>query len=64
MDVKEVEISEINEIIERRTPLGKFYCFHYEKEKGAFFIGVDNSTGEAWTEEFVTEDGCKQWLRA
>lgn len=27
------------------------------------YIGVDNSTGEAWTEEFGNMKKCLEWLR-
>lgn len=37
--------------------------------RGLFFlrdgdkvIGIDNSTGHAWTEEFDSVDKCKRWL--
>ncbi|MCD8157766.1 MAG: DUF6378 domain-containing protein [Clostridiales bacterium] len=39
------------------VPREKFY-FH----NGIEWIGVDNSTGELWTEEFLTEKGCVAWL--
>ncbi len=46
-----------NAIIESRKPLGLFV--HREKGK---FIGIDNRTGDAWTEEFTTQAGCLKWL--
>lgn len=39
------------------APRGKFY-FH----NGKVWIGVDNSTGDLWVEEFITEKGCVAWL--
>ena len=49
----------MNEIIEKRTPLGKFYSI----DKGVF-IGCDNSRGEAFVEEFNDLDSCKKWLNS
>ncbi len=45
------------EIIEKRVPLGKFYCY-----EGRKVIGIDNETGDAWTEEFGSLKTCKKWL--
>lgn len=39
------------------APLGLFYL-----RDGDTVIGVDNSTGHAWTEEFQDLDTCKRWL--
>jgi len=44
-------------IIENRNYKGLFYF-----EDGSYFIGVDNSAGEAFTEEFKTEKECLNWL--
>ena len=39
-------------------PLGLFYLEEREQ-----FVGIDNSTGDAWTEEFADKEGCLRWLR-
>ena len=39
-------------------PLGKFLV----RSKDGKYIGIDNGTGHAWTEEFMTIDGCVTWL--
>ena len=44
-------------IINFRSPIGLFYVL----EKG-LYIGIDNSTGHAWTEEFNYLRHCKKWL--
>jgi hypothetical protein len=44
-------------IIHSRKPLGLFYLLH-----NGVYIGIDNSTGDAWTEEFTTLRHCKKWL--
>lgn len=38
-------------------PRGLFYL-----RDGSKVIGIDNSTGYAWTEEFDSVDQCKRWL--
>lgn len=42
----------------RYEPLGLFYL-----QEGDKFVGIDNSTGDAWTEEFADKEGCLRWLR-
>lgn len=39
-------------------PRGLFYLRDGEK-----VVGIDNSTGRAWTEEFDTVEQCKRWLK-
>ena len=41
----------------RYEPAGLFYL-----KEGDKFIGIDNSTGNAWTEEFPDEASCLRWL--
>lgn len=50
--------TEASKIIENRTPLG---CFYFKD--GDKFIGIDNRTGDAWTEEFDNEEDCLNWLK-
>lgn len=42
----------------RYEPLGLFY----QQEAGGAWVGIDNGTGHAWTEEFPDKDSCLQWL--
>lgn len=35
---------------------------YYTKENG-IFIGIDNSTGHAWVEEFKSRRKCLNWLK-
>ena len=37
----------------RHEPMGLFYL-----KEGDKFVGIDNSTGNAWTEEFPDEVSC------
>lgn len=38
-------------------PYGLFFV-----RDGNSYIGIDNSTGECWTEEFTSFSACKKWL--
>ena len=38
-------------------PSGLFFL-----REGSKVIGIDNSTGHAWTEEFDSVNQCKRWL--
>ena len=40
-------------------PTGRFYY----REKDGTYVGIDNSTGDAWTEEFTSKRKCIRWLR-
>lgn len=44
-------------IINDRKPLGTFW--HREK---SLYIAIDNTTGDAWTEEFKTKKECFDYL--
>lgn len=56
-DIQKLTKEQMSEVIEVRRPIGKFY-----RQDGNTFIGVDNTTGDAWTEEFKGFDACIQWL--
>jgi hypothetical protein len=60
--MKKIELKEISEadarsIILNRKPLGTFWL----KEKN-LYVGIDNDTGDAWTESFDTKEQCVEWL--
>jgi hypothetical protein len=73
----EVSLTEIDNIIESRLPLGKFFCHttkdpeqwiddagtHRFKEDEDLFIAVDNSSGDARTEEFSSFNEVKKWFK-
>jgi hypothetical protein len=44
-------------IVMKRTPTGKFYTV-----EGGLYVGIDNSHGEAWTEDFNNFRICVRWL--
>lgn len=54
---KYVSQKEATEIIEHRGPRGFFV-----QETGDKFVGIDNSTGDAWVEEFPNLTECLKWL--
>lgn len=57
---KPLEVSEAfcNMVINEREPKGIFFFKSNED-----YIGVDNKTGEAWTEVFVDKNTCLEWLK-
>ena len=48
---------ELHDIIEKRVPRGLFLY-----DTGIEIIGVDNLTGDAWTDEFPDRQECEDWL--
>jgi hypothetical protein len=48
--------SQADDVIENRVPLGLFICHDGR------WIGIDNTDGNAWTEEFETKKYCEMWL--
>ena len=55
--MKEVTLEVLANIIEERKPLGLFYS-----QEGDRFVAVDNSAGEAWTEDFETMEQVRTFL--
>jgi len=55
--IKKIKPLQAKSIIDSRQPLGLFYL-----PNNGVYIGIDNSTGEAWTEEFPNLGKCKRWL--
>ena len=50
-------------VIEARRPLGLFLARATAKSRpGARWVAVDNSTGDAWTEDFGSESAARAWL--
>ena len=60
MDYKVIKVTlkEATSIIETRLPSGLFYCI----ENGVY-VGIDNSYGDAWVEEFKSKSSCVRWLK-
>lgn len=59
--IKYITSEEANKIIETGKPLGKFYEVDFEAEE-IIYIGIDNTTGDAWVEEFEDIEECICWL--
>ena len=55
--IQKVTQEEMLKIIETRKPLGKFY-----RIEGKTIVAVDNSTGDAWTEEFTDFETFLLWI--
>ncbi len=55
---KEVTAKETLGIIRTRNPRGCFW-----QKDGELYIGIDNTTGDAWTEEFKSKEDCLAWLK-
>lgn len=57
MEIKKITPEEASNLIETREPKGLFYTI-----EDGLFIGIDNRSGDAWVEEFISLSGCKKWL--
>lgn len=59
MIIKPIEVNQekASIIIENRNPLGLFYLKDRER-----YIGIDNSSGESFVEEFIDKETCIAWL--
>lgn len=56
-EIHEIGQLEASKIIETRQPLGKFWLM-----EGTKYVGIDNSDGDAWTEEFDDKEIMMAWL--
>lgn len=57
-DIQRIEHDEAYDIIDNHRPRGSFLT-----REGNKFIAIDNLTGDAWVEEFDTEEEAIKWLR-
>jgi len=57
-EIKKITQEEASKIIETREPKGLFY-----QKDGETYVGIDNSYGDAWTEDFKSLCACKRWLK-
>lgn len=58
MSIVEINAQAAKQIIENRHPIGKFIA---TDGKGTY-TAIDNTTGEAFTEDFDTRDEAENWL--
>lgn len=57
--VRIITEEQFENIIDTRIPAGSFLLL----EKGSF-IGIDNTTGDAWVEDFRSLSKCLRWLHS
>ena len=56
--IHRVSPEKVLNVIDLRTPLGLFLT-----KEGRKWVAVDNTTGDAWTEEFARKRQAVRWLR-
>ena len=57
-EVVKIKQKDAKSIIETRKPLGRFFLL-----ENGLYVGIDNSEGDAWVEEFTTKEECSSWLK-
>lgn len=66
MKVIEVTNEQAQMIITTYKPEGKFYTVEFVEDGmdtvQELWVGIDNSDGNSWTEEFLTKEACMDWL--
>lgn len=58
LHIKRVSSKQLLSVIDHRTSLGLFLTKESRK-----WVAVDNTTGDAWTEEFFRKRQAIRWLR-
>ena len=58
LEVRQVSPKKLTAVISCRVPIGLFLT-----KEGHKWVAVDNSTGDAWTEEFRWRYQAIRWLR-
>lgn len=56
-DITKIKQEQATVINDTRRPLGLFYSLNDRR-----YTGIDNTTGQAWTEDFSNLRQCKRWL--
>ncbi len=60
--IQKISSEQASEIIDKRVPLGLF-CLEGTLADGTpVWVGIDNTTGDAWTEDFKSKAACTRWL--
>lgn len=62
-NIEQVNSEKALSIINNREPKGLFYVIEKDSDNQDNFIGIDNTTGDAWVEQFKTLDDCNAWLK-
>ena len=60
-DYKSVDRDFIDRLINYRKPIGKYIC-EDDVNGTIIWTAIDNSTGDAWTEEFGSRMMAVRWL--
>lgn len=55
---KQISKRDAYKVITNREPRGLFFV-----KEPAGYAGIDNMTGDAWTEDFKTKEECLRWLQ-
>jgi hypothetical protein len=66
MEIKKITEKEARDILLTEgdyEPRGLFYLEDYNSLGRKVYVGIDNSTGDAWVEDFNDLDKCKMWLQ-
>lgn len=58
-NILKVDEEKMERVISSKRPIGLFYAFD---NSNSVYLGCDNSTGDAWVEEFRTKAKCMRWL--
>lgn len=63
MEIKQITQQEVNEIFDNGFETGKYKPLgYYYVESDGTYMGIDNSTGNAWVEDFDNLADCIAWL--
>lgn len=62
MKAQRITKEEADTIIETREPRGVFYLESETGDGRKVIVGIDNRTGDAWTEDFNSKMACFRWL--
>ena len=57
-DIRKVSAEYADRIVTEREPRGLFWYFD-----GNVYVGIDNTDGEAYCEEFSSKEDCFEWLK-
>ena len=61
MEIKTITTDQVPDLVENMKQPNKIglYLVH----EGDVWVAIDNSTGDAWTEEFKSRSGAVTWLK-
>lgn len=63
MPITLVSSTEADAIIATYKPRGRFWTVEPDKDGKLVYIGIDNTDGEAWVEEFSDRRTCWRFLK-